>query len=178
MTTRKPRKYVFLWFSFGDRKFIRPQVQVEIDKNQMRGTTHTMNETRPSWTGKFHVRRGLAVALSLVLIAIWAVCISNLQLGWVHYTAMGSLAILFLGVLNFSFRSIFDLPDETLDERLYSLRNTYSFRSYQAIGVIALFTFIVLSFSNLDPSRLWLPFLATYASIPYLFMGWSEKKFS
>jgi hypothetical protein len=82
------------------------------------------------------------------------------------------------GALNFSFRSLFDSPDEVLDERLYALRNRYSFPSYQALGLLVLSILAVVNFINLDPSRLWLPALATYASIPYLILGLQEKNFA
>jgi hypothetical protein len=109
---------------------------------------------------------------------MWAVSLSSIQLGTLHFIAMGVFFGIAFGALNFSFRSIFDVPDHALDERLYSLRNRYSFSSYQAIGLLILFVLATVNFVELDPSRLWLPAIATYASIPYLFLGWQEKNFA
>jgi hypothetical protein len=91
---------------------------------------------------------------------------------------MSLVMVAALGLLNFTFRSLFDVSEEFLDERLFSLRNRYSFRSYQAIGLMILLMIAALNFSNLDPSRLWLPAISTYASLPYLFLGWQEKNFA
>lgn len=173
------KKFFFLWFSPSDRKFLRPQLHVELGiksrGNAMTTLSNDMNSTLPSWTSDFRLRRAVALATSATLILIWAICVSSIKLGWIQYLVLSLLMIAALGLLNFSFRSIFDLPDEILDERLYSLRNKYAFRSYQAMGVLLLLMMALVHFSILDPSRLWLPVIATYASIPYLFLGWQEK---
>ena len=134
-----------------------------------------MNSILPNWTSEIRLRRVVALITSITLISIWIISVSNIELGWFHYVVLSLLMVVTLGLLNFSFRSLFDLPDELLDERLFSLRNKYAFRSYQAIGVTLLLTIILVHFSILDPSRLWLPVIATYASIPYLLLGWQEK---
>ena len=90
---------------------------------------------------------------------------------------MGTAVIINLAFLNFTFRSIFDSPDEDLDERLISLRNRYSFPAYQIVGLLLIVVVGALDFASLDASRLWLPAFASYASIPYLLLGLKEKNF-
>ena len=173
------KKYYFLWFSPSNRKFIRPKIEIDLDQ-RFRGQvtanfSNDMNSILPNWTSEIRLRRVVALITSITLISIWIISVSNIELGWFHYVVLSLLMVVTLGLLNFSFRSLFDLPDELLDERLFSLRNKYAFRSYQAIGVTLLLTIILVHFSILDPSRLWLPVIATYASIPYLLLGWQEK---
>ena len=176
------KKFYFLWFSPRERKFIRPQVHVEIGmgnrENLKDDIIVSMNSALPKWSSDFRSRRALTVVTCLTLILMWTVSLSSIQLGVFHYIAMGIFFGVAFGALNFSFRSIFDVPNDVLDERLYSLRNRYSFRSYQAIGLLILFVLATVNFVELDPSRLWLPAIATYASVPYLFLGWQEKNFA
>jgi hypothetical protein len=176
------KKFYFLWFSPRESKFIRPQVEVEfgtgIRENLKDDIIVSMNSALPKWSSEFRARRALTVVTGLSLILMWAISLRSIQLGAFHYIAMGIFFGVALGALNFSFRSIFDVPDDALDERLYSLRNRYSFRSYQAIGLLILFILATVNFFELDPSRLWLPAIATYASVPYLFLGWQEKNFA
>ena len=112
-----------------------------------------------------------------MLVAIWTFTLSSIQLSWVAYLAMSLTIVITLALLNFTFRSIFDSSDDLLDERLISLRNRYAFRSYQVVGFLVVVIVAALNFADLDPSRLWLPALATYASIPYLLLGLKEKNF-
>ena len=176
------KKFYFLWFSPKESKFIRPQVKVEfppgVRENLKDDIIVSMNSALPKWSSEFRARRALTVVTGLSLILMWAVSLSSIQLGAFHYIAMGIFFGVAFGALNFSFRSIFDVPNDVLDERLYSLRNRYSFRSYQAIGLLILFVLATVNFFELDPSRLWLPAFATYASVPYLFLGWQEKNFA
>jgi hypothetical protein len=176
------KKFYFLWFSPRERKFIRPQVHVEIGmgnrENLKDDIVVSMNSDLPKWSSDFRSRRALTAVTGLTLILMWAVSLSSIQLGTFHFIAMGVFFGIAFGALNFSFRSIFDVPNDVLDERLYSLRNRYSFRSYQAIGLLILFVLATVNFFELDPSRLWLPAFATYASVPYLFLGWQEKNFA
>jgi hypothetical protein len=44
--------------------------------------------------------------------------------------------------------------------------------------LLILFVLATVNFVEFDTSRLWLPAIATYASIPYLFLGWQEKNFA
>ncbi|NCU92441.1 MAG: hypothetical protein EBV44_10950 [Synechococcaceae bacterium WB7_1B_046] len=113
-----------------------------------------------------------------MLIAIWTLSLSSIQLGWPEYLAMSLITFITLALLNFTFRSIFDSSDDHLDERLISLRNRYTFRSFQLVGLFVILMLSALNFADLDPSRLWLPALATYASIPYLLLGLQEKNFN
>lgn len=175
------RNLYILWFSPSKRRAIKPQIEVDFGqqtKARIGVNLLGMDATLPQWASEFRFRRRITAITVLALISLWAISISNIQLGWIHYIALSCLMIVSLGLLNFSLRSIFDVSEEILDERLILLRNRYSFRSYQAIGLIILLMMTVLNFIDLDPSRLWLPAITTYASLPYLFLGWQEKNFA
>ena len=174
------RKFYFIWFSPSKRKFVRPEVNVEI------GSAHHHSErihwesasTLPQWATNYRNRRALSLVTGLLLIAFWALGISDLSLGWAEYSAMLFAHLGILGVLNYSLRSLFDVSVEQLDERLVSLRNKYSFQSFQVLGLLILCLIATLDFLNIDASRMWFPAIATYASTPYLLMAWQEKDFS
>ena len=151
----------------------------------------TDENSKYRWLRSQKNRRILVVlmALGTALVAAgsyWPTLKTNLNLSdgteVVIYsvTAIFAIFAVLLGYLflRISVRGIADAPDELLDERLYSLRNRYSFRSYQAIVLLILFVLATVNFFELDPSRLWLPAFATYASVPYLFLGWQEKNFA
>ena len=174
------RKFVFFWFSPKTRKFVRPKVHVEVDGGMHlieENLAKSMNSTLPGWATRSSTRRALATTLGLILMATWTLSLSSLQLDWPVYLGVSLIIVATLSLLNLSFRSIFDLSDDLLDERLISLRNRYAFRSYQVVGLLVVVMVAALNFAELDPSRLWLPALATYASIPYLLLGWQEKNF-
>ncbi len=173
-------KFIFFWFSPKSHKFIRPEVHFEVgsemrlsQEESKKGT----NSTLPEWATRFASRRALAASLGFILIAIWTLALTSIHLGWLEYLVLSTTVIVNLAILNFTFRSIFDSPDQFLDERLISLRNRYSFHSYQIVGLLIIVMIAVIDYGNLDASRLWLPALATYASIPYLLLGWQEKNF-
>ena len=173
------KKYYFLWFSPSDRKFIRPRINMEFGQ-QIRSqitdnSTNDMNSALPNWTSEIRTRRVVALITTITLISIWLISVTSIKLGWIQYLVLSLMMVITLGLLNFSFRSIFDVPDQSLDERLYSLRNKYAFRSYQIMGALLPIMVALVHFAILDPSRLWLPALATYASIPYLLLGWQEE---
>lgn len=178
---RKSKKFVFFWFSPAKRKIVRPEVHVEIGGGMTRVLEDAgweVDSELPSWSTEFRNRRAIAGLTGAYLLAIWALSISPIQLGWAHYLAMTIVLIGVLGVLNFSLRSIFDIPTEKLDERLFALRNKYSHGAFQIFGLLLVLVIGSLEIFNLDPARMWLPALATYASIPYLLMAWQEKHFS
>jgi len=173
------KKFYFLWFSPRDRRFTMPQISVNVGSEIVRNIEVSgMNSNLPKWTSDFRLRRALATVTGLILLFIWAICLSSFELGGIQYFAMFTLFGAAFGTLNFSFRSLFDSPDEVLDERLYALRNRYSFPSYQALGLLVLSILAVVNFINLDPSRLCLPALATYTAIPYLILGLQERNFA
>ncbi len=173
------KKFYFLWFSPRDRRFTVPQISVNVGSEIVRNIgVSGMNSNLPKWTSDLRLRRALATVTGLILLFIWAVSLSSFELGGIQYFAMFTLFGAAFGALNFSFRSLFDSPDEVLDERLYALRNRYSFPSYQALGLLILLILVAVNFLNLDPSRLWMPALATYASIPYLILGLQERTFA
>jgi hypothetical protein len=176
------KKYYLFWFSPKERKFIRPKVQVELAEGICEEVKNdslvSMNSALPKWSTEFQVRRAITLVTALTLVLMWTATFSSIDLGAFYYLAMGSFFGIALGALNLSFRSLFDVPDQSLDERLYSLRNRYSFRSLQVIGLLILFLLSIINFMDLDPSRLWLPAIATYASVPYLLLGWQEKSFA
>ena len=173
------KKFYFLWFSPRDRRFTVPQISVNVGSEIVRNIgVSGMNSNLPKWTSDFRLRRALATVTGLILLFIWAVSLSSFELGGFQYFAMFTLFGAAFGALNFSFRSLFDSPDQVLDERLYALRNRYSFPSYQALGLLILLILVAVNFLNLDPSRLWMPALATYASIPYLILGLQERTFA
>ncbi len=174
------RKFVFFWFSPKTGRFTRPEVHVEVG-GEMRSREDnflkSMNSTLPGWATRSSSRTALVTSLGFMLVAIWTFTLSSIQLSWVAYLAMSLTIVITLALLNFTFRSIFDSSDDLLDERLISLRNRYAFRSYQVVGFLVVVIVAALNFADLDPSRLWLPALATYASIPYLLLGLKEKNF-
>ena len=175
------RKFNFFWFSPKTGRFVRPEVHVEIGEGmhlREENFAKSMNSTLPGWATRFSARRALATTLGFMLIAIWTLSLSSIQLGWPEYLAMSLITFIILALLNFTFRSIFDSSDDHLDERLISLRNRYAFRSFQLVGLFVILMLSALNFADLDPSRLWLPALATYASIPYLLLGLQEKNFN
>lgn len=174
------RKFVFFWFSPKTRKFVRPEVHVEVGGGKRLiedNLAKSMNSTLPEWATRSSARRTIATTLSFMLIGIWTLSLSSIQLDWYEYLAVSLIIVATLSLLNFTFKSIFDSSDDLLDERLISLRNRYAFRSYQVVGFLVVVMVAALNFADLDPSRLWLPALATYASIPYLLLGWQEKNF-
>ena len=174
------RSFVFFWFSPKTRKFIRPHVHFEIGDGMRLSKAKFekgKNSTLPEWATSFASRRTLATTLGLILIAIWTVAFTSIDLGWIEYSLMSATVIVNLASLNFTFRSIFDSPDDLLDERLIELRNRYAFYSYQIVGLLVVVVVAALNFADFDPSRLWLPTFATYASIPYLLLGLKEKNF-
>ena len=174
------KKFIFFWFSPKTRKFVRPEVHVEVGGGRRlieESLAKSMNSTLPGWATRSSTRRALATTLGLILIATWTLSLSSLQLDWPKYLAITLVIIVTLSLLNFTFRSIFDSSDDLLDERLISLRNRYAFLSYQVVGLLVVVMVAALNFADLDPSRLWLPALATYASIPYLLLGSKEKNF-
>ena len=175
------RKFIFFWFSPKTRRFVRPEVHIEVGGGMRLiedNFAKSMNSTLPGWATRFSTRRALATTLGFMLIAIWTLSLSSIQLGWPEYLAMSLITFITLTLLNFTFRSVFDSSDEVLDERLISLRNRYAFRSFQLVGLLVIWMLSALNFADLDPSRLWLPALATYASIPYLLLGLQEKNFN
>ena len=137
-----------------------------------------MNSDLPNWSSNFRSRSARAVVTGLTLILMWTASFSSFQLGALHYIVMGLVFGIAFGALNFSLRSLFDVQEEELDERLYFLRNRYSFPSYQVVGLLILLLLATINFMDFDPSRLWLPAIATYASVPYLFLGWQEENFA
>ena len=172
--------FTIFWFSPKNRKFIRPHVYFEVGAGRRLSRANFekgRNSTLPDWATKFASRRALAASLGLILIAIWTLAFTSINLSWLEYSLMGTAVIINLAFLNFTFRSIFDSLDEDLDERLISLRNRYSFPAYQIIGLLLIVVVGALDFASLDASRLWLPAFASYASIPYLLLGWQEKNF-
>ena len=174
------RIFTLFWFSPKSRKFIRPHVYVEVGAGRRLSRANfekDRNSTLPEWATKFASRRALAASLGLILIAIWTLAFTSINLSWLEYSLMGTAVIINLAFLNFTFRSIFDSPDEDLDERLISLRNRYSFPAYQIVGLLLIVVVGALDFASLDASRLWLPAFASYASIPYLLLGLKEKNF-
>lgn len=185
------RKFYLFWFSPFERKIVRPEINVEIGAGMQRvrenmgaENSHAgridweLESTLPQWATSFRNRRAISLATISLLFAFWAISISDLQLGWAEYSAMSLALIGVLGLLNYSLYSLFDLPDEKLDERLLMLRNKYSFKTFQVLGLLILCLMATLDFLNIEPSRMWLPAIATYASIPYLLMAWQEKDFS
>ena len=175
------KNFYLLWYSPSKRRAIPPQIEVDFGQQPRlrigQNIDSSMDSTMPKWATESRFRRRITAVTILTLISIWAVSLSSIQLGWVHYVGMSLVIVAALGLLNFTFRSLFDVSEEFLDERLFSLRNRYSFRSYQAIGLMILLMIAALNVSYLDPSRLWLPAISTYASLPYLFLGWQEKNF-
>lgn len=181
------RKFYFFWFSPVTRKFVRrPEIHLEIGGGMQKVAEHmhgqktdwALASTLPQWASSLRNRRAFSLLTGFLLIAYWAIGISDLPLGWVAYSAMLFALIGILGLLNYSLYSLFDLPEEKLDERLLMLRNKYSFKTFQVLGLIIVCLMATLDFLNIDPSRMWLPAIATYASIPYLLMAWQEKNFS
>ena len=174
------RKFYFIWFSPSKRKIVRPEVNVEI------GSAHHHSErihwesasTLPQWATNYRNRRALSLITGSLLIALWAISVSDMRIGWAGNLAMMLAIIGVLSLLNFSLRSLFDVSVEQLDERLVSLRNKYSFQSFQVFGLLILCLIATLDFLNIDASRMWFPAIATYASTPYLLMAWQEKDFS
>jgi hypothetical protein len=83
------KKFYFLWFSPRERKFIRPQVHVEIGmgnrENLKDDIVVSMNSNLPKWSSDFRSRRALTAVTGLTLILMWAVSLSSIQLGTFHF---------------------------------------------------------------------------------------------
>ena len=132
-----------------------------------------LSQDLPDWASGHRSRRRMVAATAIILLLIWATTISSVDLGVFHYLGM-AIAILFpLSALNFSLRSVFDVPDSVHDERTLALRDSYSFLSYKVVGLLVLALLAAVMF-GVDASRLWLPAIASYAAIPYILLGWAS----
>lgn len=180
----RAKKFTVLWFPLRVKPiwvkigWWEPHVDVRTSRQFGRTLDQTIDEPLPAWARDTKTRRLLVGLNGAALAAIWAVCMSAIHLGWLHYSVMVLASLITLGVLNFSLRSLFDQPDEVLDERLHALRNSYAYRSYQAAGLLVIALLTAITLIDVNPARMWLPAIMTYASIPYLLAGWREKHFS
>jgi hypothetical protein len=175
------KNFTIFWFSPRMRRLVRPQVHVEVGGGfKIPGQTMVaeMDSNLPHWFSKYETRRGLAFVVFLALLSIWSVSLSVESLSLIQNLVMALFLLVFLGLLNFSFRSLFDVSSDVLDERLYQLRNHYAYLSYQVAGGYLILSLIAVSFLGIDASNLWLPFIASYAAIPYVLLGWKERNFS
>ena len=179
----RAKKFTVLWFPLRVKPiwvkvgWWKPHVDVR-NARQLSGTDQAIDEPLPAWASDTKTRRLLVILNSAVLAGIWALCMSAIHLGWLHYSVMAIASLAILGVLNYSLRSLFDQPDEVLDERLHALRDSYAYRSYQAAGLLVLALLAAMSLLDANPARMWLPAIMTYASIPYLLAGWKERHFA
>ncbi len=175
------KNFTIFWFSPSKRRFVRPQVNVEVGGGfeiPRQTMVAEMNSNLPHWTSKHETRRGLALVVGLILLSIWSVSLSVESISWIQNLVMALFLLVFLGLLNFSFRSLFDVSTDVLDERLYQVRNHYAYLSYQAAGGYLILSLVAVNFLGIDSSNLWLPVITSYASIPYVLLGWKERNFS
>ncbi|NBO54113.1 MAG: hypothetical protein EBU84_05875 [Actinobacteria bacterium] len=132
-----------------------------------------MNHELARWTADTRSRRRLAVATATVIAIVWAMCVSTINLGWHYLLGMALVCLAAHGTLNYSLRSIFDVSDAAHDERTIALRDSVSFDSYKIAGILIIATLAAAEWGA-DVTRLWIPAVATYATIPYLLLAWNK----
>ncbi len=149
------------------------------------------------WLRPQRNRRAIVILMSLGLLltsmgSYWPTLKTNLNLsdgvGVIVYSASAIFVILSVvggySFLRIAVRSIADAPDELLDERQISIRNT-SFRyAYFILGYIVLGLMIMMTFGpelkmfqagENDGSYLLVASLFACASLPSMVMAWRER---
>ena len=135
----------------------------------------TLEHELPSWAKSHRTRRLLTVGTALILILIWTLALSPLQIGVLGWVLLGLAFLAIIVPLNFSLLSLMDLSKEVLDERLLEMRNSYFEPAYKVVGVLIFAIMALVGIFDVDVNRIWLPAFATYSSIHYLLLGWSER---
>ena len=149
------------------------------------------------WLRPQRNRRAIVILMSLGLLltsmgSYWPTLKTNLNLsdgvGVIVFSASAVFVILSVvggySFLRIAVRSIADAPDELLDERQISIRNT-SFRyAYFILGYIVLGLMVIMSFGpelkmfqadENDGSYLLVASLFACASLPSMVMAWRER---
>jgi len=152
-----------------------PSLKENLSSVLQEARTTVINEELPEWAQNPALRRNLAYSLILALLGIWGVSIAVSSISLLNYLFIGAVWFSLFGVLNFTFRSLFDMDKDELDERLLEMRSSTYEPSYYIAGLL-IFVIYLLSLRELATlNEILFAVITTYISIPYILLALREK---